>query len=1080
MAGLARKLTISATADGLVIQPLTSKGQRSSAPLKIRYGEAAVSASSSSGLLSPTTVEAAIARPVASFEAFGIVGLITVSKLSFLITITRREVVAQISGSPVYVVSEVAITPCSSQRDAEEAIEKTIKHLARNRGQAAADSDANADSDSDSDSSDSEIDEPPVPDDDVDDSAPREYDASTVAASPAKPSSIAENVISKRGSYGRFAQSWFSKAGWMLEHKRSMGLSEDGRNASNKAASIAESEDYDEGLIYGDTPPPLPSATPTPALLPKLIRTLRVYFGTSRSFYFSYDYDITRSWQAKQAVPPNAATQPLYRRVDETYFWNRHMVQPFIDGGDESFILPLMQGFVGQTSFVVDSCPPQKDTDAPLEAVEMAMLSAEGSLSSSPSAGSAGERKKETERKSETEKKNETGTEAEQKLRPTETAFLLTLISRRSTRRAGLRYLRRGIDDEGNVANNVETEQVLSSVDWAPERPVYSFVQIRGSIPVFFTQTAYSLKPIPVLQHSPEANYAAFTKHFDRLARMYGKLQVVNLVEKKGIEKNIGETYQRYVAQRNEEVATSEGTDSSTATDSSKEKATDNTIPFEWFDFHHACRGMKFENVSQLLEKLRGQLEAFGSSVTRNGILTKRQTGVLRTNCMDCLDRTNVCQSSFAKHMLEQQLKELGFDMSAQLDQQTAWFNTLWADNGDAVSNQYASTAAMKGDYTRFRKRDYRGTLNDIGLSLTRFYNGMVNDYFSQAAIDFVLGNVTSMVFDEFEANMMTKDPAVSMSRVRDQAIEQCQKRVVANEQEEFIGGWVLLSPQNSDSLRSEPLQEVVLLLTDAALYLCRYDWSLDKVSSFERIDLSHITSIKAGVYITSTLTALYMDEQRNVGFVVAYQPGKEDFIRTNTRTLSTLGEAGPVSGESGVSESTTAGVLPSAETDVSVSVETGASAKTTISTLTEPQSVPIPSGLTSPRSIPLPPSPLSSPSLAANIPSSLAELLSGNSKSRAPQKRIVAFKAPYMTSSLASNADEAGGTASPLTEMQKVDAICAEIERLVMMHMPREAGEMPTGMVERADVISLEEAKKSTGLFDTLGYAIKKMVWAS
>jgi hypothetical protein len=74
--------------------------------------------------------------------------------------------------------------------------------------------------------------------------------------------------------------------------------------------------------------------------------------------------------------------------------------------------------------------------------------------------------------------------------------------------------------------------------------------------------------------------------------------------------------------------------------------------------------------------------------------------------------------------MLEAQLRAEGFDMSAQVDQNAWWFNNIWADNGDAVSNQYASTAAMKGDYTRTRKRDYRGTLNDLGLSITRFYNG--------------------------------------------------------------------------------------------------------------------------------------------------------------------------------------------------------------------------------------------------------------------------------------------------------------------------------------------------------------------
>lgn len=36
-----------------------------------------------------------------------------------------------------------------------------------------------------------------------------------------------------------------------------------------------------------------------------------------------------------------------------------------------------------------------------------------------------------------------------------------TLISRRSRDRAGLRYQRRGVDDDANVANFVETESVV-------------------------------------------------------------------------------------------------------------------------------------------------------------------------------------------------------------------------------------------------------------------------------------------------------------------------------------------------------------------------------------------------------------------------------------------------------------------------------------------------------------------------------------------------------------------------------------------------------------------------------------------
>lgn len=143
-------------------------------------------------------------------------------------------------------------------------------------------------------------------------------------------------------------------------------------------------------------------------------------------------------------------------------------------------------------------------------------------------------------------------------------------------------------------------------------------------------------------------------------------------------------------------------------------------------DFHAACRGMKFENVSLLLDIIGKKLDQFGYTVELDSAHVAKQQGVLRTNCMDCLDRTNVVQSACGRRALELQLKEEGIDMSIQPDQITSWFNTLWADNGDAVSSQYASTAAMKGDFTRTRKRNFQGALKDMGISISRFYSGRV------------------------------------------------------------------------------------------------------------------------------------------------------------------------------------------------------------------------------------------------------------------------------------------------------------------------------------------------------------------
>lgn len=68
----------------------------------------------------------------------------------------------------------------------------------------------------------------------------------------------------------------------------------------------------------------------------------------------------------------------------------------------------------------------------------------------------------------------------------------LILISRRSRHRQGTRFHRRGIDAMNNVANFVETEEMLLFGDGR----LLSMVQVRGSIPVYWSQE-------PTLKYTP-------------------------------------------------------------------------------------------------------------------------------------------------------------------------------------------------------------------------------------------------------------------------------------------------------------------------------------------------------------------------------------------------------------------------------------------------------------------------------------------------------------------------------------------------------------------------------------------------
>lgn len=272
---------------------------------------------------------------------------------------------------------------------------------------------------------------------------------------------------------------------------------------------------------------------------------------------------------------------------------------------------------------------------------------------------------------------------------------------------------------------------------------------------------------------------------------------------------------------------------------------------------------------------------------------------------------------------------------------------------------------------------------------------------------------------------MMSGDPGVSMQKMRQQAIDVSQKLVVEDEHEEFIGGWTFLIPQVPNTIKSTPFEEAVLLLTDAALYMCRFDWNIEKVSSFERVDLHQVVGIKFGTYITSTLSLAQADEERNVGLVVTYKPGRNNIIRVNTRSMATtFPSSTPVSQDQ-----------PSTPTSTASSVAASAAA-------------PIAAGF-------------------ANLITNLQNQTSGDQKGT---NRILAFKALPSRSAVS----EEG-----VSEAEQVRGVCGEIERMVEIGRVREVGEERKGIVEEGTIISLAEAKKSTGLFDMLGHRMKKLVWA-
>ncbi|CAG8465940.1 11156_t:CDS:10 [Funneliformis mosseae] len=471
-----------------------------------------------------------------------------------------------------------------------------------------------------------------------------------------------------------------------------------------------------------------------------------------------------------------------------------------------------------------------------------------------------------------------------------ERSFDFILISRRSRERAGLRYQRRGINEDGDVANFVETEQILS-IEIEEISHVVSFLQIRGSIPLFWSQSPYGLKPKPVLERSDDDNSLAFKKHFDKLIGMYGNINCINLTETINREAIVGRAYRE-------------------AINSYKD---DTNIEYIEFDFHKECKGMRYENILKLVEILERNFSKIGyfwqaSKTTNEAEIHCKQAGIFRTNCMDCLDRTNVVQSALAREVLNLQMLRLGISEFidggfSHYEQFENIFNDVWANNGDSISREYAGTSALKGDFTR----NLQGVVNDASNSLARMFQNTFKDFFRQATIDYILGNHSIEVFQELQQKFEASQPgeAERWAKVRATAIE-ISSFIVIVDNEEKINGWTFLSPTEQNTLRGKSYEEKVLLLTKKALYICTFHYRLEKVMQFKRIGLGEITSVEKGEYILSTLYPSCVSVEDNYGFIIYYRASGES-SRTNSAFRSNLvGEATKFVGGSGQKEQKT------------------------------------------------------------------------------------------------------------------------------------------------------------------------------
>ncbi|CAK9780677.1 unnamed protein product [Cutaneotrichosporon oleaginosum] len=411
----------------------------------------------------------------------------------------------------------------------------------------------------------------------------------------------------------------------------------------------------------------------------------------SKNFYFSYSYDITNVLQLNLTIPD------AKRRLNTRFMWNHHLLKPVFDLEDPKnrspWVLPFIHGSFDQTKINVFS-----------------------------------------------------------------RTVYLTLIARRSRFHAGVRFLTRGADENGDVANEVETEQIVSEPlatpfgypvnceDGADYGGYTSFVQLRGSIPVMWHQVSEKMVPKPPIEVTiKDPYYSPAARHFDNLLGRYGApIFILNLVKSKETvprESKLLVEYGECVEYLNQFLP--EG----------------KKMRYIAWDMALAAKS-RHQDVMGILEDVCEEsiqlTHFFHGGAARHEVTNDEhrnmpllQCGVLRVNCVDCLDRTNAAQFAIAKRALGHQLYALGLLGSPNLPFACDAVEVLTEVGpnceakltGRFLAYQYTGSAVVNRDtYRPTKATQWTSHSRDLAQNIRRYFNNSILDADKQAAMNLFLG----------------------------------------------------------------------------------------------------------------------------------------------------------------------------------------------------------------------------------------------------------------------------------------------------------------------------------------------------
>jgi len=231
--------------------------------------------------------------------------------------------------------------------------------------------------------------------------------------------------------------------------------------------------------------------------------------------------------------------------------------------------------------------------------------------------------------------------------------------------------------------------------------------------------------------HFLDPLYVATSKHFTDLRHRFGDpiicLDLLRQSDRRKQESVLSDAYAEAISFLN------------------RRNLPEHLVQYVQWDMRHRSRYLGSNLLSDLQQTQAPLLADTGVFAAAPASILKIQQGVLRTSCVDCLDRTNVGQFAFGLLALGEQLRALGIMAEPEIvNSKSTLAGELMLSYeriGNSLAEQYAGSEAHTGIFQRFRG-DWHAAhqSRDFLTTIRRFYSNVVTDEDKQQAINLFLG----------------------------------------------------------------------------------------------------------------------------------------------------------------------------------------------------------------------------------------------------------------------------------------------------------------------------------------------------